>query len=101
MLRVLTCLVTDNGRRLVLVAGVVCFLASLTAITLFYRARSTIGRARAIWILAAGVATGCGIWAPHFLAMLAYDPGIPIAYNVGLTALSLLTAAFVTTLGVA
>src|SRR2546421_11066834 len=101
MLRVLTCLVTEHDLRLVVVAGVVCFLASLTAITLFHRARSTIGRARATWILAAGAATGCGIWATHFLAMLAYDPGIPITYNFGLTALSLLTAAFVTTLGVA
>jgi methyl-accepting chemotaxis protein len=99
MFRVFTCLTTEHDLRLVAVAGVVCFLASLTAITLFNRARSTIGRARATWTVAAGAATGCGIWATHFLAMLAYDPGIAIAYNVSLTALSLLTAAAVTTLG--
>jgi NO-binding membrane sensor protein with MHYT domain/methyl-accepting chemotaxis protein len=86
---------------LVVVAGVVCFLSSLTAITLFYRARSTGGRASVVWIVAAGVATGCGIWATHFLAMLAYEPGIPIAYSVRMTTLSLIAAAVVTASGLA
>jgi NO-binding membrane sensor protein with MHYT domain len=101
MFRVLNCLTTQHDWRLVLVAGVVCFLASLTAVTLFHRARSTAGQARAVWIAGAGVATGCGIWATHFLAMLAYHPGIPVAYDVNLTALSLLAAIVVTTLGLA
>jgi methyl-accepting chemotaxis protein len=99
MFRVFTCLTTEHDWRLVIVAGVVCFLASFTAITLFNRARSTAGHARKTWIFAAGAATGCGIWATHFLAMLAYDPGISIAYNIGLTALSLLAAATVTAVG--
>jgi len=72
MFRILSCLTTQHDWRLVVVAGLVCFLSSLTAITLFNRARSTTGRLRAIWIAAAGAATGCGIWATHFLAMLAY-----------------------------
>jgi methyl-accepting chemotaxis protein len=101
MFRTLNCLTTQHDWRLVVVAGVVCFLASLTAITLFYRARSTGGRASVVWIVAAGVATGCGIWATHFLAMLAYEPGIPIAYSVPLTALSLVAAAVVTAGGLA
>src|SRR5205085_11648232 len=50
---------------------------------------------------AAGAAAGCGIWATHFVAMLAYDPGIAIAYNIGLTALSLAAAAAVTAIGLA
>jgi methyl-accepting chemotaxis protein len=99
MFRVLTCLTTEHDWRLVIVAGVVCFLASLTAISLFNRARATRGRARATWIVAAGAAAGCGIWATHFIAMLAYDPGVAIAYNIGLTALSLVAAATVTALG--
>src|SRR5713226_9064599 len=99
MFRVFTCLTTEHDWRLVIVAGVVCFLASFTAITLFNRARSTEGRTRTTWIFAAGAATGSGIWATHFLAMLAYDPGISIAYNIGLTALSLLAAATVTAVG--
>jgi methyl-accepting chemotaxis protein len=101
MYRVLTCLTTQHDWRLVVLAGVVCFLSSLTAITLFNRARSTQGHARAVWIAAAGAATGCGIWATHFLAMLAYHPGVPIAYSINLTALSLLAAATITGLGLA
>lgn len=99
MFRALTCLGTEHDWRLVIVAGVVCFLASLTAISLFGRARAVAGRPRAIWVIAAGAATGCGIWATHFIAMLAYDPGISIAYNTGLTALSLMAAIFVTSAG--
>jgi methyl-accepting chemotaxis protein len=99
MFRVLTCLATEHDWRLVLVAGVVCFLASLTGINLFHRARATERRARAIWIIAAAAALGFGIWATHFVAMLAYDPGISIAYNIGLTALSLLAAVAITGFG--
>ncbi|HUD87133.1 MAG TPA: MHYT domain-containing protein [Xanthobacteraceae bacterium] len=101
MFRVLTCLTTQHDWRLVVVAGVVCYLASLTAIMLFNRARATAGRARTIWIAAAGTATGCGIWATHFLAMLAYNPGVPIAYDINLTTLSLVVAVTITTGGLA
>jgi NO-binding membrane sensor protein with MHYT domain/methyl-accepting chemotaxis protein len=99
MFRVLTCLVTEHDWQLVFVAGVICFLSSITAISLFGRARAAMGRARLIWVIAAGAATGCGIWATHFIAMLAYDPGIPIAYNISLTAMSLIAAVFVTCIG--
>src|SRR5579872_897337 len=101
MFRILTCLTTQHDWRLVVVAGGVCFLASVTAITLFNRARSTVGSARAVWLSAAGAATGCGIWATHFLAMLAYHPGVPVAYDIGLTAFSLLAAATITACGLA
>src|SRR5882672_6844578 len=101
MFRVLTCLTTEHDWRLVIVAGVICFLASLAAINLLRRAEATGGRARAIWIMTAGAATGSGIWATHFIAILAYDPGVGIAYNIGLTTLSLLAAAAVTGIGLA
>ena len=99
MLRVLTCLSTEHDWRLVLVAAVVCFLASLAVISVLRRARAAGGRARAIWLVAAGVTAGIGIWATHFIAMLAYDPGMPVAYNIGLTAFSLAAAAIVTGAG--
>jgi diguanylate cyclase (GGDEF)-like protein/PAS domain S-box-containing protein len=99
MYRVLTCLTGDHDLRLVVLAGFVCFLASLAAISLFHRARATRGRTRVTWIAIAGVATGCGIWSTHFIAMLAYDPGVPTAYDIGLTTLSFVAAAAVTGLG--
>src|ERR1044071_7504202 len=88
MFRVLTCLATEHDWRLVAVAAVICLLASLTTINLFHRAQATAGRIRLGWLAAAGVATGCGIWATHFIAMLAYDPGIGIAYHIGFNFLS-------------
>jgi methyl-accepting chemotaxis protein len=99
MFRVFNCLVTEHDLRLVVIAGLICFLASFTAISLFGRARSLSGRARATWIVAAGAATGCGIWATHFIAMLSYDPGISIAYNLELTVLSLIMAVLIPSLG--
>ncbi len=101
MFRVLTCLATEHDWRLVIVAGVVCLLSSLTAFSLFGRARAVVGRARATWIIAAGAASGCGIWATHFIAMLAYDPGVTIAYSIGFTTLSLMVAVSVTSIGLA
>lgn len=101
MFRILTCLGTEHDLRLVVVAGLVCFLASLTAISLFGRARAASGRARISWIVGAGSSTGCGIWATHFIAMLAYDPAIPVAYGIGLTVLSLIAAVVITCTGLA
>jgi len=99
MYRVFNCLNLEHDWRLVALAAIVCFFASLAAINLFFRAKATAGRVRATWTLTAGAAGGCGIWATHFIAMLAYEPGIPTGYNFGLTALSLFAAAAVTTAG--
>jgi diguanylate cyclase (GGDEF)-like protein len=99
MFRVLSCLTVEHDLRLVVLAGIVCFLASVAAVSLFHRAKATDGRARATWTVTAGAATGSGIWATHFIAMLAYEPGTAIAYEIGLTLLSLVAAASVTAIG--
>ena len=99
MFRVLSCLSGEHDWRLVVLAGLVCFLASLVAVSLFHRACATRGRARTGWLALAGTATGCGIWATHFIAMLAYEPGVAIAYDIPLTALSLVAAGVVTFTG--
>jgi diguanylate cyclase (GGDEF)-like protein len=99
MFRVLNCLTLEHNWWLVALAGLVCFVASLVAISLFHRARATAGRMRAGWLVLAGAAAGCGIWATHFIAMLAYEPGVATAYDTGLTVLSLILAALVTGVG--
>jgi diguanylate cyclase (GGDEF)-like protein/PAS domain S-box-containing protein len=101
MFRVLTCLTAEHDLRLVALAGVICFLASCAAVSVMHRAIATHGRARAIWTATAGAATGCGIWATHFIAMLAYDPGVVVGYGIVLTALSLVAAIAVTSTGLA
>lgn len=77
MLRVISCLTTQHDWRLVLLAAGVCFLTSLAAINLFHRALATAGRGRLLWLITTASATGYGIWATHFIAMLAYSPGLP------------------------
>ena len=94
-------LITQHDVRLVLAAALVCFFASLIAVHLFRRAQATGGRTRGLWIATAGAATGFGIWATHFVAMLAYTPDFPVAYAVLPTGLSLLVAVVVTSLGLA
>ena len=99
MFRVITCLSGEHDLRLVVLAGIVCFFASFVGINLLGRASATKGRTRVAWLALAGVATGCGIWATHFIAMLAYEPGVPIAFDIGLTGLSLILAAVITGVG--
>src|SRR5215468_11471335 len=101
MFRVLTCLTGEHDLRLVVLAGFICFIASLVAISLFHRATAAQDRVRYWWVVLAGAATGSGIWATHFIAMLAYEPGVSVGYNVALTALSLAAAALVSAIGFA
>jgi len=101
MYRVYTCLTVEHDWRLVLLAVFVCLFASLAAINLFQRARASSRRVRLAWLSLAGVATGCGIWATHFIAMLAFEASLPLNYDLGLTALSLVAAAVITFAGMA
>jgi len=54
-----------------------------------------------LWLLVSATSTGFGIWATHFIAMLAFAPGIPTAYNIVLTVLSLIAAIVLTGAGLA
>ena len=99
MFQIYNCLTTEHDLRLVLVAALICLLASLTAVSIFQLARTYWGRQRAVWLITAGLATGCGIWATHFVAMLAYDPGITIGFDIGLTTASFFVATIITTIG--
>src|SRR4051812_47549347 len=99
MLTVYNCIVNEHDFRLVGLAAVICALASFTAMTLLHHVRRTSGHLRYAWLAIAATATGFGIWATHFIAMLAFSPGIPSGYNVALTILSLLAAIALTGVG--
>src|SRR6266436_6763280 len=77
---------------LVILSVVIATVASYTALDLAGRIRASTGRARRAWLAAAAVAMGGGIWSMHFVAMLAFLMPMPVAYDVGLTALSLVVA---------
>lgn len=97
--RIYSCLVGEHDLRLVLVALLICLSATWTAFQLADRARATAALRAQGWLAAAGTVLGCGIWATHFVAMLAYDRGLPVGYDLPLTALSALIAATVSTSG--
>jgi diguanylate cyclase (GGDEF)-like protein/PAS domain S-box-containing protein len=101
MLKVYNCIATAHDLRLVALAALVCVLASITAIKLLRYARISTGQMRSIWLAVSAISTGFGIWATHFIAMLAFTPGIPSGYNIVLTILSLVAAILLTGVGLA
>jgi diguanylate cyclase (GGDEF)-like protein/PAS domain S-box-containing protein len=101
MLKVYNCIATAHDLRLVALAAFICVLASIAAIRLLRYARVSKGRMRGVWLAVSAISTGFGIWATHFVAMLAFTPGIPSGYNIALTILSLIAAILLTGLGLA
>jgi diguanylate cyclase len=101
MFKIYSCIANAHDLRLVVLAAIVCALASFAAINLLRHARGSTGHLRGIWLAVSAVSTGFGIWATHFIAMLAFTPGIPSGYNIALTALSLLAAIVLTGAGLA
>ncbi|HEX8623267.1 MAG TPA: MHYT domain-containing protein, partial [Allosphingosinicella sp.] len=95
MLRVYACVTGEHDIRLVLVAGALCLLAAFTAFSIFEQARRA-ERRRWAWTALAGFVAGTGIWATHFVAMLAYRPHLPIGYDLNLTLASIAAAVLVT-----
>src|SRR5258707_1162203 len=74
-------------------------VAGIVAANIFHRALASQARTGLIWIAIAGAAIGYGIWATHFVAMLAYEPGVSTGYGITLTALSLAVAMVLTSTG--
>jgi NO-binding membrane sensor protein with MHYT domain len=101
MLRVFTCLTVEHDWRLVILAAAICFLGSVVIISLFSRARAAQGRARLMWLGLDAAAAGFGIWATHFIAMLAYEPGFAVGYDAVITGFSLLIAIVISGTGLA
>src|SRR5580692_12218231 len=101
MLKIYNCIATAHDLRLVALAAFVCVLASITAIKLLRYARKSSGQMRGVWLAVSAISTGFGIWATHFVAMLAFAPGIPSGYNIFLTVLSLIAAILLTGTGLA
>jgi signal transduction histidine kinase len=101
MLRVINCISDQHDLRLVLLAGILCMFACGTAFGMIMRAHGSEPRMRIFWLFAAGTVAGCGIWGTHFVAMLAFRPGLPVAHDAGLTILSVIVAAALCSLGFA
>src|SRR5712672_3873440 len=81
---------------LVALSILVASFASYTALDLGGHVGVARGLAHHVWLVAAAITMGGGIWSMHFVAMLAFSMPIPMAYDIGLTALSLVVAILVT-----
>ena len=92
MFSVIACVRDYHDWRLVGAAAIVCLVGSLATMLLLSRAQECDAGQRRLWIAASAFACGIGIWATHFIAMLAYDGGLPISYGLGLTGLSVVLA---------
>jgi PAS domain S-box-containing protein len=87
---------------LALLSILIAIFASYTALDLAGRIHASDGWTRRMWLSTAAVAMGGGIWAMHFVAMLAFSmPSMTVSYDPGLTILSLLVAISVTGVGFA
>jgi len=101
MLTVYNCVVNQHDMRLVLLAAVVCVLSSFTTIRLLQHSKGLKTHQRRFWIAVAAVSGGFGIWATHFIAMLAFSPSVPNGYNAVLTIVSMFAAIILTGAGLA
>jgi PAS domain S-box-containing protein len=73
-------------------AALTAWLGAWTTLDLFSRVRAHAGGWRAAWLSATAVAMGLSIWSMHFIAMLGFNPGSEVRYDIELTLLSLLLA---------
>jgi diguanylate cyclase/phosphodiesterase len=77
---------------LVAISFVIAILAAWTALNMAGRVSTSQGRAAWLWLSGGGISMGIGVWAMHFIGMLAMDSAMGIRYSTGLTALSMAIA---------
>lgn len=77
---------------LVAFSVLIAILASYTTLRLASRLAWASAEARLWWIAGGALAMGIGIWAMHFVGMLALHLPVPVAYDPLITALSVLPA---------
>ena len=94
MFRVFECIVGQHDLRFVLLAAMVWILGSAALFLLLARSIDCVETRRRQWVAVAAVAAGVGVWATHFIAMLAYDGSMPLSFDPGLTMLSVAIAIF-------
>ena len=85
-------LVGSYDYRLVALSIILAILASYAALDLAGRVTSARGRLRFLWLGGGATAMGIGIWAMHYIGMLAFHLPVPVEYDWPTVILSLLAA---------
>ena len=92
MIRLYLCITQEHDLRLVILAALICGLGCFTAMSLLSRARRASGEINLAWLSFAAMVAGASVWSTHFIAMLAFEPGVPVGYDIGRTVLSIAVA---------
>ncbi|WP_261404007.1 MHYT domain-containing protein [Chenggangzhangella methanolivorans] len=94
MQAVFSCVTESHDLILVALAAFICALGIFAAFGLAREAARAEGggRIKALWSLGAAASLASAIWATHFIAMLAYQPGMAVSFEIPLTALSYVVA---------
>lgn len=85
-------LVSQYNPILIAISFVVAILAAYTALNMAGRVAGSQGIAARVWLAGGGFAMGVGVWAMHFIGMLAMDLSMSMRYDILLTAVSMFIA---------
>ncbi|MHA6534575.1 putative bifunctional diguanylate cyclase/phosphodiesterase [Paenibacillus sp. BAC0078] len=75
---------------IVLLSFVLSAAAAYSALSLISQISHSTGRARLIWLLSGACVLGCGIWAIHFVGIMALHLPFKVSYDLGRAVSSLL-----------
>ncbi|ABD57066.1 putative bifunctional diguanylate cyclase/phosphodiesterase [Jannaschia sp. CCS1] len=94
MNRIVDCITQAHDVGLLLVAILVCVTGCCLSVLASRRLRNASLQRRRAQLFLAALLTGSTIWSTHFIAMLAFEPGVDHGYGPVLTGLSFLAAIF-------
>jgi len=89
MLNIVGCITKDHDPWLVGLAAGICVLGLSALFLLHARSEECVEGRRRSWLAFAAITAGIGIWATHFLAMLAYRGPLPLGFDLSLTVVSI------------
>lgn len=90
MQQIMTCLNEGHDRWLLLLAGLVCIVGVYGSFSVSHHAWRSRGSTRVRLASMSLVTAGSTAWATHMVALLAFEPGMPSAFEPILTIVSLL-----------
>lgn len=88
-------LIHDYNSSMVVVSFLVAMFVSFMALDMPARISIAEGTTAYGWLFGGAVAMGLGIWAMHFVGMLAFSFSIPLSFDLWITLLSMLMAVLV------
>jgi diguanylate cyclase (GGDEF)-like protein/PAS domain S-box-containing protein len=89
---VLHCIRHEHDPALMWLSGLVCLIGVYASFAIANHALRVSSALRLQWGLVGVLSAGCTAWATHFVVMLAYEPGVPVVFDLWLTVLSLIAA---------